>query len=397
MIRQKLSSLALCLVMLMTMFTPIQAHAEEKLIKADVGVFSNGALVSYTLSGTVITDNKYKFIIKDTEGYNCSNANGFSYSSTDLDEVLAKAEVYKKGETIYATFTDDTDMLLVYSDSDEKKYEIALKKLSKYCDNTTTNHTVTVTLKSALTDSDGQVIGNTYSFNGVGISRVNIYTDENNYFTYSNDSYSSTPFNVDLTGANGTYTYEVTMADDYVVTGTLTQSGVTDPGNVSQNNTDELAENMPPAEKVKNPTVTLSKIPTKKCDSFKLTITSDIDAQFAFNGEVVNDYKKEATFTVNTNGTLFYSATTAEGGYTEGTVEVKCIKEPADEEKTPWTDNDWGGKPSGKAGQNNLVQTGLFDNGINFSMYIGAVLVLLGAGILVAKKKGFSLKKGGTR
>ena len=71
----------------------------------------------------VITDNKYKFIIKDTEGYNCSNANGFSYSSTDLDEVLAKAEVYKKGETIYATFNDDSDVLLVYSDSDEKKYE----------------------------------------------------------------------------------------------------------------------------------------------------------------------------------------------------------------------------------------------------------------------------------
>ena len=38
-IRQKLSSLVLCLVMLMAMFVPIQVHAEgeEKLIKAIKG------------------------------------------------------------------------------------------------------------------------------------------------------------------------------------------------------------------------------------------------------------------------------------------------------------------------------------------------------------------------
>ena len=183
-IRQRWKTLALCFLMLLTL-TPLNVNAEEKLVKADVGVFTDGGLVGSTLSGKIVTDSKYKFIVKGADGYSCSNADGFSYSSTDLDELLKKAQTYKKDDTIFITFNDSADKLLVYSESDEKKYEITLDDLSKYCSNTTTNHTVTVTLKAALTDSDGQVIGNTYSFNGIGISRVNIYTDENNYFTYS--------------------------------------------------------------------------------------------------------------------------------------------------------------------------------------------------------------------
>ena len=97
---------------------------------------------------------------------------------------------------------------------------------------------------------------------------------------------------------------------------------------------------------------------------------------------------------MNSNGIYNYSASTADGGYTEGSVEIKCIKE-SDTSDEKWIPEDWNGDGSDTANPN-IVQTGIFGN-MKIFRYIGIFLVCLGVVILVAKKKGFNFKKGVTK
>ena len=125
-------------------------------------------------------------------------------------------------------------------------------------------------------------------------------------------------------------------------------------------------------EDIKNPTLKLSDIPSKKCESFELTISSDIDSQISFNGSGNDKYSKKATFTVDSNGVFYYSASTADGGYTEGSVKVSCIKDNASSNEK-WVPDDWNGEGSDTANPN-IVQTGIFGN-MKIFRYVGIFLV----------------------
>lgn len=333
----------------------------EKLIEASSGVFTNNKVNDCcNISGKVVTDTAYKYVIKTDSTYISNGAEG-----TNLDSVLENTSPYSKGDYIYICSTEpsiDKNKLLVYTDSDELKYEIKFSELYKYCNNTDTSHNVSVVLKAPIKESKGYdkeyTVGNTFTFNSKDIAVVYITTgkrlgtfDEDgdgeldyeydSFYSFSNNSHEASSFDVDFISPNGEYDYEVEMSDGFVVTGKVTQSGVV-PESERHQNLDELNDIFGTVPDPKNPTLKLSDIPSKKCESFELTISSDIDAQINFNGIGGEEYLKSAKFIVDSNGIYNYSATTADGGYTEGTIKIDCIQ--TNSGNGTWTPVDWNGQ-----------------------------------------------------
>lgn len=403
MIRQRRRLLALCLLMLITMMYSLggkTVSAEEKLFNVDDGIFVNDELpdVTWCISGKYVASNKYKLISEyDSKYYyNYDTSNG-SYSETSsLDDAINDANLNKNGDSvaIYSNmagavtseyFTEEYAKykLLVYSEDGTKKYTIKYTDLPKYLGNTTRTVNVSFNCVDNVTDSAGNVVAKTYSVSGGTVNSLILKGTDNEY-SFQNETFDEN-YKFSFYGKDGDYAYEISFTDGYEATGTFNQSGI-------YTGQPSLSNDFPTMAEIKNPILKLSDIPTKKCDSFELTITSDIDAQIWFNGSGNDKYSKKATFTVDSNGTFFYSASTADGGYTEGSVEIKCIKE-SDTSNEKWVPDDWNGEGSDTANPN-IVQTGIFGS-MKFLRYIGLALVLLGCGILVAKKKGISFKKGG--
>ena len=405
-VRQKWKSLALCFLMLMTLLplSSMTVRAEETLFNADNGMFIDNKIAfdgedcSFYVTGTCTSDNKYKFLVEYKGKYYYQGESVTEGVSDSLETALGDAKLLSKGNKVsFVTNLDEYDneedfraslenyKVLVYDEEDNLKYTIKQSELQKYASNTNMGHDLTITCTGSITNSTGKIVGKNYKLSGCIVNELKIIGNGDSY-EYENGG-TSADYEFGFLGKNGDYTYEATLCDGYVTKGSFNQSGVFEGQDL-----DAVNSAMGTVADPKNPTLTFSNIPKKKCESFELTISSDIDAQINFNGQGSEKYSKKAKFTVDSNGTFFYSASTADGGYTEGSVKVSCIKDNASSNEK-WVPDDWNGEGSDTANPN-IVQTGIFGS-MKFLRYIGLALVLLGCGILVAKKKGISFKKGG--
>ena len=405
-VRQKWKSLALCLFMLMTLLyslIPINVNAEEKLFKAEDGVFMSDTLVfrdsedMFFVGGISLTDTKYKYITQYDGNYYYFNQTTVSREKTsNIDEAIQNCTLVGKGDFInlltnVAVDAEEKDFkeklssykTLVYDEKGDLIYTIPQTDLYKYAENTSISHDVSVQCTGDFTNASGIVVGKNYKVTPSSVSYISLCDAEGSYYCFEGtDSFG-------LQAPNGDFTYEITLSDGYVYTGKLTQDGVPDASKIA---TDEYNKNTPIAEDIKYPTVNVSDIPTKKCDSFTLTISTDMDCEIEFNGSGSGSYTKSAKFKVEDNGTFTYSATSPDGGCTTGSITVSCIKDDG-EENEKWSPANWSGDSS-DTGNPNIVQTGIFGS-MKIFRYIGIVLVCLGFGVLLLKKKGFSFKKGG--
>lgn len=348
MIRRRRGLSVLCLLMLITMLylwgSPVSA--EEKLFKASDGIFKDDEFnfeedgANFGFFGKSISKTAYKYVTEYNGTYYYEVSDGSNFSTDDLTKALSEAVVIKEGDRIFIPTNlsgEETKTAYqskaseyttyVYTESDELKYTITHDKMSDFVSNTSISHEVSITRGSAVTDSSGNIIGYYYSVSNNKISYLNLSIGDLSYAVGISDG------KFKFTGVNGTYDYEATLADGYIVTGKLEQTGVVPETQEYDFTPDTYTE-------VQNPKLSVSGIPKKKCESFELTITSDIDAQINFNGQGKEKYSKKATFTVDSNGTFYYTAVTKDGGYTQESITIDCIGR----DEGTWEPEAWSGQ-----------------------------------------------------
>ena len=329
---------------------------EEILFDVYDGTFVNDELLDIVrhISGTYKASNSYK-LISEYDGryyYNYDFKTASCSSTNDLDKAIEEAVVYKKGDevsinsdmagdSVYESFLESYKKytLLVYTAEGKEKYSIKYTDLPKCLGNTRKIINLSFVCVGDITDRVGNVIAKQYKVLGGTPSAITVTGISGEYF-FQNET-ERDDYTFDFYGADGTYNYSAELTNGYVVTGTITQSGI-----YTGHDASNLEQDIPAVDiEIKKPTVTLSDIPETECESFELTITSDIDAHFWFNGEWTDTYSKSAKFTITSNGVFHYLVSTKDGGNTEGTVTIDCIQTGGTVgNEEPWTPVDWTGK-----------------------------------------------------
>lgn len=437
---KSLSLLTLCWVMIMSLFSnPIASFSANgetiddytwvetpKDIFFDDGTLSLDAMTTNIVDDTNSTimfgidskssiyGNKYLYIINiGDKFYTIDDATNLTvYNSTSLAEALTKSVIVIEGKTVMlddSMFSDSTNAdtvkaeltsgyLLMFNESKEACYKIALKDLESYV--VKGEEQTIPSVKSYSTkfgyDKDGYINSvtvtgeTTHTISGVSVAPdiVESTTLDNTKFTLklgvSNDIDVVMNFTMEgqviktplsITGVND---YNIDIADNE---GDTTEEEETD--------RDEEEEPTPQV------TLTVEGLPAKgsvdEGTEVTLTLKSNIEAKLIANDKESEGKATSLKFTVTQNGSYSYSATLDDGTVTAGSVSVDCFKveDTYGDDTDPW---------EGDEEDIELVHTGLYDeSNVNPLLIWGIIVGVIAVLTVVLYKTGILNKIGGKK